>query len=156
MSKTKLLTFAIIALFIINITTLSFFIFKGPKNGHNSPREIIIKKLDFDGNQIVAYDKIIKKHRGSIISIDREIIGLKNNLYKELSNPRKEKVVDSLFLEIGNNQSVIEKLHYNHFLEIKKLCKPEQLENYNLLTSELTRLFNPNNPKRPKHNEHHP
>jgi protein CpxP len=164
MSKSKLLTFAVITLIIINIITLSFFIFKGPKdkgerNGRDpnrSPREIIVKKLHFDKDQITKYDELIKQHSESISKIDNEIILIKNNLYRELSNPENKTVTDSLFLQIASNQTGIERLHYNHFIDIKKLCIPEQLEDYNALTIELAQIFGPKLPPKDNNRELHP
>ena len=38
-------------------------------------------------------------------------------------------------------QKEIEKTHFQHFLEIKALCRPEQIEDFNLLSEELARIF---------------
>lgn len=164
MSKTKLLSYAVIVLIIINIITLSFFIFKGPKQKgernergpKNSPREIIVRKLHFDEDQIAKYDDLIKQHSESVSAIDNKISTLKNSLYKELSNSENKTVTDSLFKQIANNQTKIETLHYNHFLDIKNLCKPDQLKDYNTLTNELAKIFNPKLPPRDKNRERHP
>lgn len=165
MSKSKLLTFAVIALFLINIITLSFFIFKAPKERgqrnetppKHSPKSIVVDKLHFDKEQVVKYDELIKQHSESISEIDNKIIALKNSLYKNLSNPENKEVTDSLFLQIASNQTTIERLHYNHFLDIKKLCKPEQIEDFNDLTIELAEIFGAKlPPPNGKNREHRP
>lgn len=148
MSKSKLLTFAVIVLFLINIITLSFFIFKKEKSDNMRgkrpmPREIIIKKLHFDEEQTEQYVALINTHRDSISKIDDQIKMYKNGLYNELSKTDNQNVIDNLFVQIAAAQTSIEKLHYNHFLDIKKLCKPEQLEDYNALTNELAKIFGP-------------
>ncbi|WP_339886826.1 hypothetical protein [uncultured Flavobacterium sp.] len=148
MSKSKLLIFAVIVLFLINIVTLSFFIFKREKSNDMKgkrplPREIVIKKLHFDKEQVSQYVALIKIHRDTISAIDDNIKMYKNSLYSELAKSDNQKVVESLFVQIADAQTSIEKLHYNHFLDIKKLCKPEQLKDYEALTSELAKIFNP-------------
>jgi protein CpxP len=130
MSKSKLLTFAVITLIIINIITLSFFIFKGPKekgqrNGRgpvHSPKYIVVDKLHFDEEQVTKYQEFIKQHSEAISTIDNKIFVLKNSLYKELLNPKNKNVSDSLFSQID----------------------------YNALTIELAQIFGPKLP--PKHN----
>lgn len=165
MSKSKLLTFAVIALFLINVITLSFFIFKAPKGRSErkemgpmrSPKSIVVDKLHFDEVQIAKYDELIKQHSESISEIDNKIITLKNSLYKSLSNSDNEVVIDSLFLQIASNQTAIEKIHFNHFLDIKKLCKTEQIDDYNALTYELAEIFGTKlPPPNGKNREHRP
>lgn len=153
MNKSKLLTFAVIVLFLINIVTLSFFILKSQKGNDIKgddmrgkrplPREIVIKKLHFDEDQVAQYEALIKVHRDSISAIDDKIKMYKNGLYQELAKTENQDIVDSLFVQIAAAQTSIEKLHYNHFLDIKKLCKPNQLKDYDELTTELAKIFNP-------------
>ncbi|MFT5753825.1 MAG: protein CpxP [Flavobacterium sp.] len=160
MNKSKLLTFAVIMLFLINIVTLSFFIFKGQKGNdmrskRPMPREIVIKKLHFDDEQAAQYVALIKTHRDSISKIDEKIKMYKNGLYNELSKTDNQNVIDNLFVQIATAQTSIEKLHYNHFLDIKKLCKPNQLKDYNDLTTELAMIFdNKLPPPMDKRHEH--
>lgn len=148
MNKSKVLTFAVIVLFLINIVTLSFFIFKGQNSDEMRgkrpmPREIVIKKLHFDAEQVAQYVALIKVHQDSISAIDEQIKMYKNGLYHELAKTNNQDLVDSLFVQIANAQTKIEKLHYDHFLDIKKLCKPDQLKDYDELTTELAKIFNP-------------
>jgi len=48
---------------------------------------------------------------------------------------------DSLYLKLANYQKQIETTHFNHFLEIKKICNKEQLSDYKYLTEELSKIF---------------
>jgi hypothetical protein len=118
------------------------------------PREIIIEKLDFDAEQIAKYDQLIEVHRDSVRLLDREIKHNKNTLYKQLAQPKNQKSTEALFLQLANSQAAIEKLHYKHFLAIKNLCKPDQLDEYNNLTNELAKIFSPKHP--PQHPNHAP
>lgn len=152
MNKTKVLGFAVIALLVLNFGILAFLFFSKNDNGSRGrkmPREIIIEKLHFDENQIVEYDKIIKTHQEDIRNLDDSIRSTKNELYQLLNSETIDSVQkDSLYLKLANYQKQIETTHFNHFIEIKKLCKKEQLSDYENLTEELSKLFS--HPKRPK------
>lgn len=152
MNKTKLLSIAVIALLLLNFGILSFlFITKGHRpNDRRMPREIVIEKLHFDKNQIVAYEKIIAIHQKTIRDLDNSIRATKNELYQLLNSDKIDSAQkDSLLLELASYQKQIETTHFNHFLEIKKICKKEQLSHYNDLTEELGSIFPPN--RKPKH-----
>lgn len=153
MNKTKVLVFAVIVLVALNFGILGFlFLSKnndGPR-GRKMPREIVIEKLHFNENQIEAYDKTIKIHQEDIRNLDDSIRSTKNELYQLLNSDTIDSVQkDSLFLKLANYQKQIENTHFNHFLEIKKLCKKVQLSDYENLTEELSKLFS--HPRRPKH-----
>lgn len=140
MSKNRFYLFSIIILIAINITTLYFFTKKEPVK----PRDIVIERLAFDDNQIAQYDKLIIAHQKKIRSLDDSIRITKNELYhllalKDLNLSAK----DSLLTKIARLQSEVETTHFNHFVDIKKLCKKEQLNNFNTLSNELSKLFAP-------------
>lgn len=152
MNKTKVLVFAVIVLVALNFGVLGFlFLSKnndGPR-GRKMPREIVIEKLHFDENQITEYDKTIKLHQETIRSIDDSIRNTRNELYKLLNSETIDSSKrDSLYLKFAGFQKQIETTHFNHFVEIKKLCKKEQLTDFNNLTEELSKIFN--NRRKPK------
>lgn len=161
MEKTKLLTVAVITLLLLNLGTLGFLFLSG-SNGHHphrgqgpeggpKPREIIIEKLHFDGNQQKEYDKLIKWHQGEIRRLDEGIRKAKNDLYSGLSEDTiNEHAKDNLITLLNSYQKQIETTHFKHFEDIKKLCHKDQLEDYNALTDELARIFAPK-PRGPRH-----
>lgn len=152
MNKTKLLSVAVIALLVLNFGILGFLFLskKHEPNGRKMPREIVIEKLHFDENQIVEYEKIIKEHQNAIRNLDDSIRKTKNELYQLLNEEKINSAQkDSLYLKLANYQKQIETTHFNHFLEIKKLCKKEQLADYKNLTEELSKIFS--HKPRPKH-----
>jgi protein CpxP len=145
MNKTKLLSFAVIALLLLNFGILGFLFLSKDKQGQKSkkmPKEIVINKLHFDDNQIIEYEKIIKVHRNTITTIDDSIKVAKNELYQLLNSEtiNLEKK-DSLYSKLANYQRQVEITHFNHFLEIKAICKKEQLADYKTLTEELSKIF---------------
>jgi periplasmic protein CpxP/Spy len=149
MSKIKLLSIAVIGLIIINITFVCFFLLRKPSmptfgmqqpERKEGPKEIIIDKLHFSTKQAMDYDAIIKEHRASIKQLKDTVSDTKNKLYQSLKTETFI-VKDSLINILGILQKRIETVHYNHFVQIKKLCNPAQLAYFNNLTNELAFYF---------------
>lgn len=142
MNKIKLLTFAVIGLLLLNFATLSFLFLNAPGGNHHKPQEIIIDKLHFDENQQAQYKQIIQWHRGRINDLDGNFKQTKENLYHLLlASNVDEKKKDSLISALANYQREIEITHFKHFQEIKKICRKDQMQDYNDLTSELSKIF---------------
>jgi hypothetical protein len=149
MNKVKVLSLLCVGLVLTNLLLLWFLFNHGPKPpGGEGPRNIIIEKLGFDKEQSAAYDKLIKRHQADIDSAQQQMMTLKNSLYASLQRDQQESLRDSLILEINKVQMNIENIHYNHFLDIKGLCKPEQQQAFNALTADIAKLFSPRPPKR--------
>lgn len=147
MNKLKFLSVISIGLLVSNLALVGFILFKKPGPPREmGPKEIIIKKLNFDENQIKEYDDLIQWHRGEISKADRKIMKLKNQLYETLTVTQQTTLKDSLISEIGNLQTKIENIHYKHFLDIQKLCKAEQKKAFTDLTREIGMLFAPPHP----------
>ena len=151
MSKIKLLTIAVIGLLILNFMILGFlFLHKPPhpdKRGDdgNGPKNIIIQKLNFDEKQISDYQKLIEQHQSKLKNLRDQVRETKQLLYQQL-NTNNIVIINELENKLGILQTEIEQTHFQHFLQLKKLCKPNQLKNYQELTKELTQLFNQNQP----------
>ena len=151
MSKIKLLTIGIIGLLILNFLILGFlFLHKPPhpeKSGRDEdgPNNIIIQKLNFDEKQIANYQKLIDEHQAKLKILRKQVRDTKQLLYQQLKT-NNTTISNGLENKLGVLQTEIEQTHYQHFLKIKKLCKPNQLENYQELTEELSQLFNQNQP----------
>ena len=103
---------------------------------------MIIEKLHFDTNQQIEYGKLIQWHHGEITRLDDNIREAKNELYVQLNqNETNVKRKDSLIAVINSNQKQIETTHFKHFEDIKKLCRPNQMDAFNKLTEELSQIF---------------
>ena len=53
-----------------------------------------------------------------------------------------EEVTQDVFLTVYKKQS-----HFAHFLDIQKICKPEQQDDFALLTKDLSKMFRGRGPK---------
>lgn len=157
MKKTTLLTVSLVILILLNLLLLGS-IFLGTKQGPplgegtgmQRPREIIINELQFDDEQIKRYDILIQEHRSKINKLDKSIRDNKEKLYGLLAKDFTQNEKDSLIAVINNYQREIEILHFEHFLEIKKICKQNQLESFKSLALEFPKLFGPKPPREPR------
>ena len=161
MERTKLLTITIIGLLLLNFATLGFLFMSGPRGhkrpnerpeGRPDPREIIIERLHFDVKQEKEYAELIKWHRGEIKKLDSIIRQTKNELYLQLNQTEVNlKTKDSLITLLNSYQKQVEETHFKHFEYIKNLCHKDQMEDFNELTEDLSRIFVPNKPPRQNH-----
>ena len=150
MSKRTLLIVLVVGLLISNLALATFiFLHKPPKEG--GPRNIVIEKLGLDAQQIKEYDVLIQQHRDAIRKKDGEIRQLKDQLYQQLFRdqnapqvaPQKapSMVADSLIGALGKVQMDIEKVHYQHFESLRKLCRPDQQQAFTGLVHEIAIIF---------------
>ena len=143
MNRSKFYLLLIGLLIISNLATVFFVMQKRNYKPYNDgPKKIIIEKLAFDKEQTVAYEKLIDQHKKDIRTNDQKIIQLKKELYSLLLEGNTKQKIDSLTIEIGRTQQEIERIHLNHFKDIKTICTPEQMPNFDLLVGELAILFN--------------
>ncbi len=151
MDKIKLLTYSVIALLLLNLATIGFVVLSKPGDRNRpEPREIIIEKLKFDENQKKEYEQLIYWHRSQIDELDEKTLETKKELYLQLlKNEVDTKTKDSLMNSLLKYQNQIENIHFKHFEDIKRLCRKDQLKNFEDLTKELSKIFSPP-PKPPK------
>lgn len=140
MEKSKLLALCVIALILLNLGLLAF-MFNRPGRHHQRNREIIIERLHLDQNQIQQYDELIVWHQREIRKIEDNMRQTKNKLYLQLPDTPNENTKDSLINAIADDQKKIERTHFKHFADIRKLCRKEQLPAFDALTQELAQLF---------------
>ena len=149
MNKSKFLTISVIALLVCNLFLIGFILWHKPgKHERNNPRNFIIKKLDLTENQIEEYEILIASHKPLFKEKKMLLHEKENQLYMLLQGTAEESAPEVLSNEIGTLQRQIEILQYNHFKDIKALCKPNQIGRYDELMTEISRVFSP-----PRHKE---
>jgi superoxide dismutase len=139
MNKFKFLKLIIIGLLVSN-GVLLFMLFKEHVR-KGGPKAIIIEKLHFDKEQIKNYETYIQQHRKAIDNNEAILNKLRSSLFEQLKYKQDTTKIDSLISKIAMQQNLAEKINYNHFLEIKRLCKPSQQKYFNELTTEIANLF---------------
>jgi len=152
MSKATFISIIAGGLLLSNLLLAGFIVLRAPRpERHKQPREIIIERLHLDEGQTAAYGQLIQWHRSHIREADRQIMMLKNRLYRTLNEPAGQQEKDSLIKELGRMQMRIEQVNYQHFSDIRKICRDDQLKDYEALTTEIARLFAPPPPPEKAH-----
>jgi len=149
MTKLRLLTISTVALILINLGLFTTLFFGKPSQKGEGPKNIIIEKLHFDEAQVKAYETLISEHRRQVRKAEGEIMDAKAKLYETIADSASAQK-DSLIQVIASTQANMENVHYQHFLDIKKLCKPDQIKYFNSLTKDLAQYFTPGNNKKRK------
>lgn len=141
MTKLKFLSITSILLLVANLMLVGFLVAHGPHPEKREPKEVIIKALQLDKNQVVEYQKLIAWHRQHLEPLLQQMGALKNQLYSSLQDTQAAASNDSLIVEIGKVQMEMERVHCQHFRDIGKLCRPEQLPAFDALCSRISKLF---------------
>lgn len=158
MTKIKILTYTVIALVILNLSMIAFLAAMGTNlfgTEHKKARKIIIEKLQLDTLQQKVFIAMVEVQIKRVKKNEKEIIATKENLYRLLTQPEIDlNAKDSLIEVLGNLQKDIESARFNHFKEVKKICKtPEQQQNFKELTLELAKMFSHKNNSPKKENK---
>jgi periplasmic protein CpxP/Spy len=152
----RYLIFVIVLLIIMNFGTL-FMLWIGrpshpPANGrlvspeHEKVRleQLLKVELGFDESQIEQYLKMRQEHRRQAQQLNDEIRQLKKAMFDEvLQDNSQQELSDSLLTLAQEKQAKLEQHTFQHFLDLKKLCKPEQQEHLKFLIHELFRQNSP-------------
>ncbi len=145
MEKKQLTRFIILVLVALNLS-LILFIYLGSKNHphppHIGPQHHIESKLNFTESQKQEFALIIQKHQKNIRSMEKERFLLKKKLYKLLTIPSiNTQPKDSLIDLLSKTNKKVEEIHFNHFLELKAICRKDQLSKFNELSLEFPTYF---------------
>lgn len=143
MTKSKLFQWTTLLLAILNIILVAFVLNKPHHRGQHRPdsnKRMIIEKLQLDKDQVAQYKVLIQEHRHAVSSLDKEIMQGKYELYS-LLNQDDESENDALIEFIIEKQKAIEEVHFNHFEQIKSLCRGDQNGKFEALSEELARMF---------------
>lgn len=148
MNKIKVLTFSIIALVILNLGIMVFFMVIKPREFKNGSRLLIIEKLHFDDPQKKQFRVLIEQHVKKIKRYESTILSTKEVLYLQLSQSKIDlKAKDSLINVLGNMQKKVETARFEHFKAIKSICNtPQQKEAFKNLTLDLAQKIGEPNP----------
>ncbi len=150
--QNRFLTLVVFLLVIFNVSMMTI-MWLGrplrPERPGNPPRpgqeqadiqKLIRDELGFDDQQIEEYLKMRREHRNQVRRLGEEIRQIKKQMFDEVlqDNPQPE-LSDSLLSLAQNKQAQIEKLTFQHFLDLKKLCRADQKDKLKRLMFELFR-----------------
>ncbi|GAB3944846.1 hypothetical protein GCM10028805_12940 [Spirosoma harenae] len=152
MERTKLLTFAVIGLLLLNLLTIGFLVLKPDQSSHygppgtpprpDGPVNIIIERLHFDQDQQKAYKELIDQHQSQMRELNEQMAQLHRDYYRLLASDKPDSAqANALSRQIADNQKAQAEVNFRHFEQIKALCHPDQQAAFKQLVGDLARLF---------------
>lgn len=144
MTKQGLLSIAVAVLLVMNVVTVWLLLRHphrppGPPPG-GGPKMMVIERLGFDQEQAAKYEDLIVEHRRAIDENDRRMREARTALFNDLRAPNTA-VRDSLANVIGGLQAEVERIHHDHFAQVRGLCHPDQVPKFDALIGELAGFF---------------
>ncbi|KAA3615807.1 MAG: periplasmic heavy metal sensor [Calditrichaeota bacterium] len=116
---------------------------RGPYNRldkQNRTKELLEKELGFDEKQTKQYLKLRQQHQDQMRLLEREIRQIKKQMFDEvLHDNHQNELSDSLLALAQEKQAQIEQITFQHFLDLKRLCKPDQQDKLKLLMRQVFR-----------------
>mgnify|MGYP002654363940 CR=1 FL=1 len=144
MNKTKFLTVLVVLLVALNAVTLYFVWDKRNddkrRGGGRSYSEYISKKLNLDPIQQEQLKSLRNNHKLELDSLrkeDKAIQEAKTQLLKDGVTDSLQ--LDSIFSLAAINKKKFEMAFHKHFMQIRALCRPDQLQLFNETLDEMNK-----------------
>ncbi len=131
-------------LLLINIGLICFFFFSKPNHHHKNRRPNFLNKafeiLELDDQQKNQFEKLAEQHHQEILKIERT----QKQKLAEYFEPLKRDTAHNLLLQKQNIKALESQkieVTYKHFLEVKKLLRDDQLDNFELFIDEFVQIL---------------
>ena len=154
-SKKRLTAWAIGILIVLNLLTISLFWYREYKSQSFERREpkmekqfrherLLKKELGFSQEQIDKYKKLsanffekTRQHRTSIDILKHQVF---DQVFNETPDSKK---VDELGKQLGQLESELSNIVFQHFLQVKTICNLDQQQKMQVLFKDLFRRSRP-------------
>jgi len=147
-SKNKLSIWIIVVLVLMNLFTLSTIWFKEirfpfipppPESGHRRQGlKVLEKELNLTPDQITVFNEIRQRHFDKMKPIQEEVHTLRCDLMDELFKTEPDTVkIKMLAMQIGVKETERERCMFEHFMEMKSACTPEQRSKFQSLMQKV-------------------
>jgi hypothetical protein len=107
---------------------------------------IIVSTLGFDEQQQKAFEELKFKHRSAIMEVDAQFESVMDQYFLLLQSEDKIKK-DSLEAIIGNLEQHKANITFEHFRDLRQLCRPEQQKAFDDFVPQLSKFIMPRGPK---------
>lgn len=137
---------------VVNAATLIFFWFnRPPQEGKHAekPGRVLIEELNLDENQEALFTPLRNQHHQAHDSLLKIIATQRQILYSQ-----NQAVNDTIIQKIGLLQAEIERVTFDHFKEVHKICTPKQQAQLDILLDKtVQRILTPNGKRQPPPND---
>ncbi|PWH83184.1 hypothetical protein DIS18_01125 [Algibacter marinivivus] len=101
------------------------------------PGAFLVKELGFDDAQKEEFRALTRAHRRTMRGISDDIRGLKDVLFKGLSDASFEDTnIDSIASLIGEKEKLKDLEVYRHFKSVQELCNDKQKEKFSKIIND--------------------
>ena len=146
-STRRVAAWTIILLILLNLSTMAMLwmtryqkpAIRPPKNGDRATEQFLQQELGLTDEQARQFEELRQEHFQESKPIVEAMQQLKRELLEEVfaSAPESE-TMQNIAEQIGTRQAELETLRYRHFLELKSLCQPEQVQKFRALFHEIS------------------
>jgi len=135
LSNKRFLWIIILALLILNLASLATIWVREWDDKSSRARESIPpiardhflkRQLNFSAEQQTKFDTLFSKHRNQLELKADEIRSLREELMNLMRSQEFTSESEAIVRRIGERQSELEILNYNHFKEVMAICNDEQ------------------------------
>ena len=156
-TRQRFLTIAIVALVLLNLFSLGGIwilqsgrrsSIQGPVHDRHGGKgnivEFLSEELKLTDEQVKAFKAVRQDLDQGRRFLEREILEARRELVEESFRPNPDSTkVELLASKIGDNQILLEKLLFDHFVNMKSLCTPEQSRKFDSLLHEILQRCRP-------------
>jgi hypothetical protein len=154
--KNRYLWFSVVSLVVLNLILLALLWLGRPSRSGRMPppqkperiRELLKEQLNFSDEQVQRYLELREQHHQRARQLEAEIRDLKREMFSQVLDEQAPAAVsDSLLNLVLEKQAELEKVTFQHFLDLKSLCGPGQKEKLKVLMGEVFRRNMPGKPE---------
>ena len=151
-NKTKWWAIAVIALIVLNATTLTIFWVERKSNHDLPPKQenrgatasYLTKELAFDSIQQLQYNQLVLKHRQSTRQIRKEIRNAKDAFFELLSDSSiSDDSIKAASKRVSDIEQQLDILTFNHFKEVRTICNAEQKKKFDSIIKNAVQMMAP-------------
>ena len=145
MEQTKILKIAVAALFALNVGLLAFLLLHRPPE---PPFQLLIRELQLDADQQAAYKQLREAHHQQILAHQQKNEDLHRVFFElltapELDSNRLHLLADS----IATVKKEEEMSTFQHFREVRALCRPAQIPKFDAVLFAAWQSMKPRPPR---------
>jgi hypothetical protein len=139
MNKTKILTWSVILLVVLNMSTIGTIVWRNSEEVRDQDSLVVVSEgsrftgrhfrntLDFDEEQMKVFREANRRFQPRSHTIIYRIDSLKNKMFDELQHVKPDSLIlDSLSLQIGAQHTALKRETIRFYQQIKAVCSPEQ------------------------------
>lgn len=159
-NSNRILWILIGALLLLNLATLGSFWWSSnstPSHPHKEYRKSghIFEEIGWDSSQEKAFEEARDRHHMAMRSYIDEQLEIRKELFALIGSEENPKVA-ALTQKLGKVRERFERVTFEHFREVRAICKEDQIEQFDSLVQNLGPMLGSQRRPRRGNGSHHP